>query len=49
VFTELIVVVECDSIFLRPGTRRVVLFEPDDVDAAIAELDRIHAEIGDES
>lgn len=48
-FTELIVVVEYDSVLLRPGTRRIVFFEPDDVDAAIAELDRIHAEIGDEA
>jgi len=28
-------------------TERSVLFDPDDVDAAVAELDRIHAECDD--
>ena len=45
-FIELIDVVDCDPVGGR--LRRVVLFDPDDREAAIAELDRMYAEIAGE-
>ena len=45
-FIELIRVVDREPAGDR--WRRMVIFDPDDVDAAIAELDRMHAEIADE-
>ena len=45
--TELITVVDRDPVGDR--LRRIVFFDPDVVDAAIAELDRMHAEIDDEN
>jgi hypothetical protein len=46
-YTEFIIVVDRDPV--RGRLRRIVHFDPEDVDAAIAELDRIHTENADES